>query len=86
MNSRDEHGMTQLSLAAQNGHETVVRLLLEREDVEVNSREDKGGVTPLSWAACNGHEAAVRLLLERDDIDVNCRESGGRDTVVMGCL
>ena len=52
------------------GHEAVVKLLLERENVDPN-RSDKDGRTPLWWAAMKGHEGVVKLLLEREDIDPN---------------
>ena len=89
---RDDDSRTLLSLAAGNGQEAVVQLLVERDDVNVNS-EDKTGRTPLSWAAENGHDAVVRLLVERDDVeaDLNDREKRtpllwaarrGRDGVV----
>ncbi|KAL8901819.1 MAG: hypothetical protein Q9207_005011 [Kuettlingeria erythrocarpa] len=69
-NSMDGNGRTPLSWAAQRGHEAVVKLLLARDDVEVDW-EDKQGQTPLSWAAQDGHEAVVKLLLARDDVEVD---------------
>ncbi len=53
---------TPLFQAAMNGHEAVVRLLLETGKVDINSRDGKSG-TPLSHAAENGHDAVVKLLL-----------------------
>ena len=47
-------------------HETVVKLLLTRDDVKADSK-DNCGQTPLSWAAKNSHEAVVKLLLTRDN-------------------
>jgi ankyrin repeat protein len=48
--------------AVQEGHEAVVKLLLERgAELEKNYY----GRTPLSWAAIYGHEAVVKLLLEK---------------------
>jgi ankyrin repeat protein len=38
-----------------------VELLVERDDVEADSK-DEYGRTPLSWAAVGGHEAVVKLL------------------------
>lgn len=74
---RDISGRTPLLWAAGNGHEAVMKLLLARKDVSVNS-EDEGSRSPLSWAAGNGHEAVVKLLLARKDIQVNSEDKSGR--------
>ena len=50
-----------LCSAAQNGHEAVIKVLLETSHVEANSKDNEGQ-TPPSWAARNGHEAVVKLL------------------------
>lgn len=64
----DAEGHTALSWAAANGHEFVVRQLLEnRADIELMS---KTGYTPLIWAVMNGHEDVVRLLLD-NGADIN---------------
>jgi ankyrin repeat protein len=52
----------------------VVRLLVERDDVEVDSKDDYGR-TPLSWAAERGHKAVVQLLVERVDVEVNSKDN-----------
>jgi ankyrin repeat protein len=49
--------------AVQEGHEAVVKLLLER-GAELEAK-DNNSRTPLSWAARYGHEAVVKLLLEK---------------------
>jgi ankyrin repeat protein len=41
-------------------HEAVVKLLLAKDGVNVNSK-DKDGQTPLSWAE-NGHKEVAKLL------------------------
>ncbi|RPB06422.1 hypothetical protein P167DRAFT_497669, partial [Morchella conica CCBAS932] len=54
-------GLTPLSWAAMNGHGKVVKLLLEREDVDVNSK-DKNGKIALELAAERRHTNVMELL------------------------
>ena len=77
---KDDSGRTPLSWAAGTGHEAVVRLLVERGGVDINSRDSQITFTPLMFAAYNGHEAVVRLLVERDGVDINSRDIGGPGT------
>src|ERR1700722_5614904 len=83
LESKDEHGQTPLSKAAENGHETVVKLLLEK-GAELRSK-DEHGQTPLSKAAEDGHEAIVRLLLERDSAGADRRavDNAGADIALV---
>ena len=43
-------------MAAENKHESIVKLLVGRDNVETDSK-DNSDQTPLSWVARNGHEA-----------------------------
>jgi ankyrin repeat protein len=75
---KDSHGRTPLSYAAENGHETMVKLLLEK-DVDANSKATGNylpGLTPLLFAAENGREGIVQLLLE-NGIDANSKAKDG---------
>ncbi|OBT54158.1 hypothetical protein VE04_10305 [Pseudogymnoascus sp. 24MN13] len=78
----DNSGRTPLSRAAEDGSEAVVKLLIERDDVDANS-EDNSGQTPLWWAIDSYHiveeseqEAVVKLLLERNVIPDSKNEDG----------
>ncbi|KAK3347574.1 hypothetical protein B0H65DRAFT_460823 [Neurospora tetraspora] len=48
-------------MAAKNGHEAVVKLLLDTSKVDAGA-QDRYGRTALHIAAENGHEAVVKLL------------------------
>ena len=67
-----DNGATPLFVAAQNGHETMVRALIEM-GADVNKAMDDG-VPPLLIAAYNGHEAVVRAL-----IDLECEHQQGKE-------
>ena len=63
VNKRDGSSTTALHRAAENGHEAVVRLLLEKgADVKA---KNKDGRTTLHETVIRGHDKVVRLLLEK---------------------
>lgn len=67
--ARDESDVTPLSLAAENEHVGIVKLFLERPDVETDS-EDLMNNTSLTWAAnryswAQRHWAVKKLLTDR---------------------
>ena len=74
---KDQRGQTPLSIAARQGHESIVKLLLKRNDIGVNSKYSNRR-TPLSYAAWYGHEGVVQLLLEPSDIEPDSKESDNR--------
>jgi len=64
--------ITALHVAAENGYEPVVQLLMEKgADVEA---KDEDGEVALHQAADNGHEAVVKLLIEKR-ADVETKEN-----------
>ena len=62
MNARDRDGLTPLIWAAIQGHEEVVRVLLE-QGANLEARNNNGD-TALMWASVMGHKEVVELLLD----------------------
>jgi ankyrin repeat protein len=56
-----------VSWAAHGGHEAVVRLLIERDDVDADLKNNSGR-TPLWWAAIGKYEAVVKPLKLKLDL------------------
>jgi ankyrin repeat protein len=65
-----------LSWAAGEGYDVVVKLLLDRDDVEADSK-DNHGQTPLLWAAEQGQDVVVRRLVDRDDVIADSKDEEG---------
>jgi ankyrin repeat protein len=75
--AKDSVGLTPLSWAARDGHETAVELLLATNRVDPDSKDRKLR-TPLSWAAQNGHVAIVKLLIENYHADPDSKDKYNR--------
>lgn len=75
VNCRDRDGLTPLIWAAIQGHEEIVRLLLERGgDLEARNHN---GDTALMWASLMGHKDVVELILDHGaNADVSEPKSG----------
>lgn len=81
--SASKRGRTALHMAAKNGHEATVRLLLER-GADINKLSRSGQRTALQLAVIDKHESVIRLLLEREaDVD-DCH--GGRTALHLAAI
>ena len=77
INQRDCVDNTPLAWAAQNGHESVVEILLKQGDTDPD-KACRFNQTPLFLAAWGGHVGIVKILLERDGVNLNRVEKYGR--------
>ena len=77
-NIRSVDGETALHVAAREGHGSIVKQLLDRDDVDLNAVGGPLGRTAL-MEACDQEGAldVVKLFLEKEDIDVNQQSSVG---------
>jgi len=75
LDSKDRKGMTPLSRAAYKGHESVVKLLIEKgANIDL---KDIYSRTPLLLAAIKGFESVVRLLIEKS-AEVDSKDNNDR--------
>jgi ankyrin repeat protein len=74
---RDSLGQTPLSYAADGGYENGVRIMLNCDQIDSDSRDNEG-VTPLMCAARNGHDTIVNFLLNDERVNINSKDVGGR--------
>src|SRR5215469_5157351 len=79
---KDTWGQTPLSFAADKGHVAVVKLLLDYDEVNADSRKNDGQ-TPLFLAAAMGHDAVVKLLLDTGRVDLNSKDTYGRTSLSL---
>ena len=81
INVRDvEDGWTALFHACAEGHLSMVKLLLEKEGIDPNSRDNDGytPVTPLAHVCLDrGNEDIVCSLLSHPDTDPNAISNNG---------
>jgi len=78
-------GATALSLAAGEGHEEVVRMLLGHQEVTPD-KSDELDMTPLAYAAWRGHEGVVGILLGREDVNPNNPDEGGMTPLMLAAM
>ena len=74
INAQNDHGLTAIILAAANNNNEIIKHLLERKDIIIDTRSDdlyssavKG--TAFFWAAFNGNERGVEMFLPESNIN-----------------
>jgi ankyrin repeat protein len=79
--THDHYGSTPLYLAARYNFPAAVRLLLERDDTDVNPKEIRREENPLSAAARKGYLEIVQLLLDHHNVDIDSKDKFGAKTI-----
>lgn len=75
LKQKDPVGRSPLSLAASDGHTSLIELLLDKGAVLEDT--DKEGLTALAWACVRGRLNAAQCLIDRG-ADVNTCDKTGR--------
>ena len=68
--SENDEGSTALIIACDNGHDSIVSILLAHPDIDVNQKDNEGW-TPFSGACWYGNTSCVRLMLKDSRVMVN---------------
>jgi ankyrin repeat protein len=80
---------TALMLACQNGHHAIVRLLIEREDINTNAANNLGHTAlMLSCGLLDSTETRqtiAKLLLGHKNIDINLQDKDGYTALTHAC-
>ena len=82
-NDADGDDRTPLMIAAAEGHEQIVKLLLD-SGADIN-KVDEYGETPLFTAAAEGHEQIVKLLLD-SGADINKTNEYGETPLYIAAV
>ena len=76
---------TSLMIACKNGHTDITRLLLKRNDIKVNVRNNEGN-TALMFACEYRYRDIIEILLTKNDINVNEKNNEGNTVLMIACL
>lgn len=86
-NGGDSHKTTALMAASFDGRLEIIRLLLQRSDLEINA-QSAGGETALMYA-CRGHDDrldVLEALLQFQGINVNLQDTNNGSTALMNAV
>merc|ERR1712137_1029369 len=81
----DKWYRTAFHYACMKGHFGIVKLLMDRDDLDINGQDYQHG-TALQYACTKGHIEIVKLLMDRDDLNINIRDDGGFTAFHFACM
>ena len=86
VNDKNELGQTALMAAVRMGHNSIVQVLLDHPQIEINELDSLGG-SALHFAAwANNHEAARMLLLHPGMGSANSMTNNGNTAVMRAMM
>lgn len=80
-NLKNEKGISLIAEAIRNGHEELMRLLIDY-GADVNEKSDDNGNTPLLDAAANGNEGMLTELISAG-ADLNVQSKNGQSALIL---
>jgi uncharacterized protein len=57
--------------ASEEGHVEIVKIILEKANIDINQQNKIYGRTALMYASRIGHKEIVKMLLEKENIEIN---------------
>ncbi|KAK2805464.1 hypothetical protein FQN51_000290 [Onygenales sp. PD_10] len=85
VNKQSSEGSSALWLAAMEGHQEIVKLLLKAPMVNLNIQDTYYGQTPLGVASDHGRAEVVKLLLDTGELNVDAIDGSG-DTPLLQAI
>lgn len=82
VNAKNWKGETPLFIACSRGYEDIVKFLLTRKDIEINTVTSLQ-MTPFYIACYNNQLNIVKQLLERNDLDINFIDKYGNSALLL---
>ena len=76
-----DYGITPLHMAAQNGHEATVRLLMNSKGVHIDEPTTVNASTPMHYAAAGGHLLVAGLIISRSSESLKITDKNGKTCV-----
>lgn len=76
-----DYGITPLHLAAQNGHESTVRLLMNSKGVMIDEPTAVIASTPMHYASAGGHLLVAGLIISRSSDSLKITDKNGKTCV-----
>ena len=82
---KNHGGMSCIGFAASLGYWEIVRLFLERENFDINDKDEKG-CTPLMEATKTSDMTMLQTLLKHEKIDVNVQDNNGHTPLMWATM